>query len=379
MQFLLHHTPDVLLAILGIASEIFAVRQLRLPRWLGALVLTIGCGLLLTGLSLRSMRIYTALPLPVSSWLGVAGFLTLLLSLGAGLTVAVWTWIPRPKPEHSPAKRHFLIATRTAILGAPVAAMGYGVFIQRDNFRLREVDVPVRGLDKALHGLRLVQVSDIHLSPFLSVRELARTIDMANETRADLALVTGDLITSYHDPLDACIKELSRLRADGGVIGCLGNHEIYAQAEGYTTEHGARAGIRFLRNQAEVLNFRDRPINFAGVDYQSMHDPYLPGAEKLVKPGMTNVLLSHNPDVFRTAAKKGFDLTISGHTHGGQITVEILRHNVSVARFYTPYVYGLYQGDDRSSIYVTRGIGTVGVPARLGAPPEVALIRLCAI
>ena len=95
-----------------------------------------------------------------------------------------------------------------------------------------------------------------------------------------------------------------------------------------------------------------------------------------MEPGALNLLLSHNPDVFPTAVKKGFDLTISGHTHGGQVRVEILRQDLNVARFFTPYVDGLYR-EGRSSIFVSRGIGTIGMPARLGAPPEVALLRLC--
>jgi predicted MPP superfamily phosphohydrolase len=96
-----------------------------------------------------------------------------------------------------------------------------------------------------------------------------------------------------------------------------------------------------------------------------------------VLPGATNSLLSHNPDVFPVAAAKGFDLTIAGHTHGGQINVEILNRDVNIARFFTPYVYGLYR-KDRAAAFVTRGIGTIGIPSRLGAPPEVALLRLCA-
>ncbi|HOK44916.1 MAG TPA: hypothetical protein PLK67_03235, partial [Bryobacteraceae bacterium] len=104
---------------------------------------------------------------------------------------------------------------------------------------------------------------------------------------------------------------------------------------------------------------------------------YLVGAEKLLSPGAVNVLLSHNPDVFDVAARQGYDLTIAGHTHGGQVTVEILHQTLNVARFYTPYVYGLYRKGP-SAIWVTRGIGTVGMPARIGAPPEVALLRLCA-
>ena len=88
------------------------------------------------------------------------------------------------------------------------------------------------------------------------------------------------------------------------------------------------------------------------------------------------MLLSHNPDVFPVAARKGFPLTISGHTHGGQVRIEILGQDLNVARFFTPYVDGLYRRGD-SSIFVSRGIGTIGLPARLGAPPEVALITLC--
>ena len=88
---------------------------------------------------------------------------------------------------------------------------------------------PSRTLPKDLDGLRIVQITDIHLSPFLSEREFAAAIDMANETRANIALVTGDLITRPGDPLDACLRQLARLRADAGVLGCLGNHEIYTR------------------------------------------------------------------------------------------------------------------------------------------------------
>jgi predicted MPP superfamily phosphohydrolase len=378
MRFILHHLPDVFLALLGIAAQFFAVRQLRVRRsWAGPILLA-GCALLLLGFLLRSERFFSAMPVQVADLLRPVSFLTLLLSLGMGAVVGVLALIPRPQAAHSPERRLFLNATRAAVLATPAVAAGYGVFIQRADFHLNEVTVPIRGLPQELNGLRLVQLSDIHLSPFLSERELARAVDIANETKADLALVTGDLVTSHRDPLDACIKQLSRLRASSGIIGCLGNHEVYARAEDYTTQQAARFGMRFLRDQSETLEFRGRPINFTGVDYQRMHDEYLQGTQKHIRPGMPNILLSHNPDVFRTAAAQGFDLTISGHTHGGQITFEILDQNLSVARFYTPYVSGLYREGD-SSVFVTRGIGTVGVPARLGARPEVALIRLCAI
>jgi hypothetical protein len=162
------------------------------------------------------------------------------------------------------------------------------------------------------------------------------------------------------------------------VLGCLGNHEVYAGCEKYVAAQGRRIGIEFLRRQAKVLEFGGAKINFAGVDYQKMHSRYLVGAEQMIVPGMLNVLLSHNPDVFPVAAAQGYDLTIAGHTHGGQVDVEILHEHVNVARSYTKYVQGLYQ-EGKSSVYVSNGIGTIGVPVRLGAPPEVSLLRLCAI
>jgi predicted MPP superfamily phosphohydrolase len=88
-----------------------------------------------------------------------------------------------------------------------------------------------------------------------------------------------------------------------------------------------------------------------------------------------NILLSHNPDVFPVAARQGYHLTLAGHTHGGQVAVEILDQTINPARFFTPYVRGLYRLDHRAA-YVTRGIGTIGIPARIGVPPEITLIRL---
>jgi predicted MPP superfamily phosphohydrolase len=91
---------------------------------------------------------------------------------------------------------------------------------------------------------------------------------------------------------------------------------------------------------------------------------------------MFNLLLSHNPDVFPVAVKQGFDLTISGHTHGGQINIDLLGDNINIADLVTPFTKGGYHLE-RSSLYVNSGLGTIGVPVRLGAPPEVTLITLC--
>ncbi len=280
------------------------------------------------------------------------------------------------KASHSQPRRQFLAAVRWAILGAPTVAVGYGTFVERHRLVLREQSIPIADLPKDLEGLRVAQLTDIHLSPFLSVRELEWAVAMANESKPHLTLVTGDLITTGADPLDDCLGALARLRADAGVFGCMGNHEIYADSEEYTQREGARLGMTFLRQQSQRLRFGGADLNLAGVDYQRLGMPYLRGAEALLAAGAVNVLMSHNPDVFPVAAAKGFPLTIGGHTHGGQVRVEILGADLNVSRFYTRYVDGLYRKGS-SAIWVSRGIGTIALPVRMGAPPEVAVLKLC--
>jgi len=291
-----------------------------------------------------------------------------------GVSAALLIW--RRTPRFDPTRRTVLRTAGAAVGLLPVIGTAVG-FVRRNRFRLSEVSVPIPNLPRDLDGLRIVQITDIHLSEFLSERELAIAIDMANETKAHLALVTGDLITRSGDPVDACLRQLARVRADAGVLGCLGNHEAYAGIENYVTAQGRRMGIEFLRSESRLLRFGNAAINFAGVDYQRMHSPYLRGAERLIVPGAVNVLLSHNPDVFPVAAKQGYALTIAGHTHGGQVDVEILHQHLNVARYFTPFVRGLYRHEN-SSVYVSCGLGTIGVPVRIGAPPEISVLRLCA-
>jgi hypothetical protein len=274
------------------------------------------------------------------------------------------------------SRRRFFQASTAAICAAPVAAVAFGI-ISRKDFHVNEVDIKVPKLPSGLQNLRIVQLSDIHLGAFYSERDLARVVDAANGLRGDLAIVTGDLITVPRDPLHQCIRQLGRLKSGSGIWGCMGNHEHFAGLEDATQEMSAKLGINFLRWQAQSLKFGDSLLNLVGVDYQSPRVPYLVEAEELVDAGQFNLLLSHNPDVFPVAASKGFDLVLAGHTHGGQVNVDIFDKNLNVASFFTHYTKGLYT-DANSSIYVNSGLGTIGMPVRLGAPPEITLIKLCA-
>jgi predicted MPP superfamily phosphohydrolase len=277
----------------------------------------------------------------------------------------------------SPDRRILLHAAGMAAVATPFAVEGWGVFVTRLNFRVEEVDLPVADLHQDLEGLRVLHLSDVHMSKFLSERDFARVVDAANELRPQVALMTGDLISSWGDPLDACISQLSRIKADAPMLGCLGNHETYAQVERYTEEQAAKKGITFLRGARRELKFGRGVLNIAGIDYQpfTLRGRYLREAAPLVIPGAANLLLSHNPDVFQEAPEQGWQAMLAGHTHGGQVTLEILSKTINPARFLTKYVTGLYV-ERGAACYVTRGIGTIGIPARVGATPEITFLRL---
>lgn len=293
------------------------------------------------------------------------------------VSVAIWLFLHHHVDTHHPDRRRFL-ALGAPVAAAPLAIAGFGAYVARTHLTQQQSDLRVPNLHPDLNGLRIAQLTDIHFGPFFGASELRRAIDMANEYRPHLILLTGDLVTRRGDDIDTCLRLLRACKAEAGIYGCHGNHEIYAEVLDYATRQGARFGFHFLRKQAALLRFGQAQLNLAGFDYQPLHDPYLLGAESLLVPGATNILMEHNPDTFPRAAQAGFDITLSGHTHGGQINVEILHENLNAARFFTPYVRGLYERD-RKLVYVSSGLGTVAMPVRLGAPPEVSLLRLCAI
>lgn len=364
--------PGAIIALVGASALVWLLRRWRVP---DAVSLTAVFLLLISYFSVEENLIPSVRRMFPAQY-RAAWIPTLITLIFFGIIgTAVCVFIRSRVPVFHAERRHFLSTATAAACATPALALATG-FITRKDFHIREIDVPVTALPKDLQGLRLLQVSDFHTGAFFSVSDVARVVDAANQLRPDLAFVTGDLITDEYDPLDACLKQLSRLKAASGIWGCMGNHEIVANVERHAQRQAALLGMTFLRQQAVKLNFGSSSINLVGVDYQRRNRPYLQGIESLVDISSFNLLLSHSPDVFPVAAQKGFDLTLSGHTHGGQINFEILGNNLNISDFFTPYTKGLYTQPD-SSIYVTSGLGTIGMPVRLGAPPEITLIRLC--
>jgi hypothetical protein len=314
-----------------------------------------------------------------------------------------------------PGRRYFFRAATAAAGAAPFLGAMYGYAAERLKYQVRREEIPISNLNPALDGLSIVQISDIHLSGYMPRAQVRRAVDMANELGAHLAVVTGDFITSASDPLQDCIDEIRQLRAPLGTWGCNGNHEIYARVEDLAQSLFAQAGMKLLRAENARLTFNGAQFNLIGVDYQrertsaGRKKQTLTDVEQLVRRDMPNILLSHNPNSFPRAAELGIELSLAGHTHGGQIQVEILDHRLSPARFITDYIAGFYQRPlfapsldtprysrvdgyaeaprisqfpatanptGMASIYVNRGLGTVGAPVRIGVPPEITLIVL---
>jgi predicted MPP superfamily phosphohydrolase len=328
-----------------------------------------------------------------------------------------WLWHqlvkPAPKPTTEPATHAHLVddfvpdpsrrtffRTASVVAGAaPFLGVMYGFAAERLRYEIRRIEIPIPNLPKELDGMEIVQLSDIHLSGYMTCESVRRAVDMANGVGADLAVVTGDLITGMHDSLEDCVGEVRRLHAPLGVYGCNGNHEIYARAEDRAESLYQQAGMKMLRRENAVIPYQGAAINLIGVDYQRERTPsgrklqMLSNLEPLVRRDLPNILLSHNPNAFNRAAELGIELTLSGHTHGGQVQVEILDVSLSPARFITDYIAGLYHRpllmpdqpkrmgetiklmpnapNGLAALYVNRGLGTVGAPVRLGAPPEI--------
>ena len=283
----------------------------------------------------------------------------------------------------SPSRRVFLERAATAAVAAPFVAGAYGLLYGRLNLEVTEHSVRLAGLPKAFEGFRIAQLSDIHIGPFMPGEQIRKFADIANSLRPDLIALTGDFVT--FDPRTGrdVVLALSGLRAPFGVFGCLGNHDAWARVEDSLAALFRLVGFRMLRGEAVPIRAGGEWFQLIGVDFQSRHrfgpSPGVPrllgNIEGLIAPDRANILLSHNPDTFDRAAELGIGLSLAGHTHGGQLALEFISPELAPSRLVTPYVAGWFRKPG-GQLYVNRGIGTIGVPMRVGAPPEITVYRL---
>jgi uncharacterized protein len=284
-----------------------------------------------------------------------------------------------------PSRRNFLVQATTAVGLVPFVGSFYGLVVERTDVETTNYRVAFERLPRGFHGFRIAQVSDLHVGPFMSAAEIRRVADMTNRLKPDLILLTGDYVTWDPSTQQAVVDALSGLRAPSGIFATLGNHEKWTHTEDSITRLFTARGVTVLRQQNTTLRAGGDELNLIGVDYESrrhmgphnegMVRQYLASIEPLVRRDTVNVLMSHNPNTFDRAAELGIDLSLAGHTHGGQVTMEFISPDICPSRFVTSYVVGWFQKPG-GRLYVNRGIGTIGVPMRIGAPPEITVYEL---
>ena len=265
-------------------------------------------------------------------------------------------------------------AAAVPILAALVTVVGF--FNARRRARVRRVDIPIADLPPTLQGFTIAQISDVHVGPTIKRDYVEAIVEAVNELRPDLIAVTGDLVDGPVSQLSRHTEPFGRLTAPHGVYVVTGNHEYYSGARAWIEEL-RRLGLRVLLNEHVVVRHGGQQIVVAGVtDYSAgrfdaaqRSDPAaaIAGAPA---DAAVKVLLAHQPRSAFAAASAGYDLQLSGHTHGGQF----FPWNLFV-RLQQPFTAGLHRLGDLL-IYISRGTGYWGPPKRLWAPSEITRLRL---
>ena len=245
---------------------------------------------------------------------------------------------------------------------------------------VREVDASIPGLPPEFDGLAIAQVSDLHVGPHTSRRFLSRVVRTIRDLSPDVIAVTGDLVDDRAEDVDAYASALGNLDAPLGVFMIPGNHDVYAGWD--LVEHRLRQEVpaRLLLNEAHLIRRGDATLVLAGTGDpagggrgQSRVAPDVDRTLAGAPNGATIVALAHNPALWPALAKRGVALTLSGHTHWGQLAMPSL--GWSLASPFLKHAMGAYRDQD-SLLYISPGTGYWGIPFRLGAFPEVTLIRL---
>ncbi len=289
--------------------------------------------------------------------------------------------VPPPPPASSaldPRRRVFLRQSVAASAGLLFVGAAYASY-RNDDFEIDEVTIPVAGLPLAFDGYTIALISDIHSSVFMLKEQMKEYADVVNSLGANLIAVPGDFVNSMLEEVYPFAEAFSSLKAPDGVFGVLGNHDFYTRQVDAVAREVDQAGIRLLRNSNVLLTRGGQQIALLGIDDTSTFRasvPWLRKASQGLPVDIPRVLLCHRPFFFDKAAENNVSLMLSGHTHGGQVVLgKIGDRTVTPVGIASKYIAGLYQRD-RSRLYVSRGIGTVGVPFRLNCPPEVTKITL---
>lgn len=287
---------------------------------------------------------------------------------------------PRTTHDARLTRREFLARATYTYAAAGVGLSAYGIWSAERLPALTRRTLVFDNLPPGLDGLRIAHLSDVHAGIHMSGEKMAALVAQTNALEPDLILQTGDMIDISQSFIPDYVRAFRDLHAPLGVVTVLGNHDRYTGADAVIK--GVRdAGQVFVQNGAHVIEHRGAALALVGIDDPRnwrADDPQgddLEAALRVTPPEREafRILLAHRPGAFDGAAPRGIPLTLAGHIHGGQFYLPVI--GWSPGRLITKYVMGHFTHGS-SQLYVSRGIGVVGVPLRVFAPPEIALFEL---
>lgn len=272
------------------------------------------------------------------------------------------------------SRRQFLAGLGAAPLVAVSATAAYARLIEPYNYRVSETDIFIRELPASFEGFRITQITDVHHSRIVGLDEVRRVVALAQATKPDLIALTGDYTTSYRRYVEPCAEVLGSLTAPEGVWAVLGNHDHYTDPQ-LTTWALERNHLAVMNNVNTTLRRGSDVLQLAGIDDWSWAGADWSRAFHGLDKKQPTVLLSHQPAVLDLAESKQVSLILSGHTHGGQISLPGLGAPARFATQDLKYAQGLFRRHE-TQLYVSSGTGVIGLPLRFGARPEIAVLRL---
>jgi len=296
-------------------------------------------------------------------------------------------WFVKVKPVAAPEvhnlvnRRSFLGTTAWSLASVPYVIVGNGMFRTLYDFQTSHVDLAIRRLPRAFDGMRIAQISDIHAGSFPDHRPFQEVRRILDVLKPDVIVITGDFVNAKPIEMSIIARDLAQLKAPYGVFASLGNHDHYNTPEEHKrlVETIRGLNIDLLINENRHLQVGGSTLVIAGTDNSGFRQTFakLDKALAGVVEDEATILLAHDPTFWdkEVLGATNIDVMLAGHTHGGQLGVQLLGYEWSPAQYIYKQWSGLYAAGEQQ-LYVNKGIGTVGPPLRIGIPPEVTLFTL---
>lgn len=264
----------------------------------------------------------------------------------------------------------------------------YGI-ARHDKYEIDYKDIPIDNLPLEFKGFTITLVSDIHSGQYMDEKDMREYADVINSLGSDIICIPGDFVNFEVKDVHPLTRAFCDLKAKYGVYGSLGNHDFFQNAEYVTKAINNESPIDILRNEHRKISIKGKDLYILGVDdtirsgvkmedvlkYYDAMEKYLVNNEPTFSFS-PRLLLCHKPYGFDILAQKNIDLVLSGHTHGGQVVpVKFAKFNLSFASTVSKYIEGHYK-IGKANMYVSRGLGSVGLPVRINCPPEITVLKL---